>query len=332
MTTTPNTPAYIQKLKDDWGGEKLRLLKDTIASDLTIAELGLFCEVARAKGLDPFARQIYAVKRGGKMTIQTGIDGFRSIAERTKKYRGQSGPWWCGEDGIWKEVWTSNQPPFAAKVEIHRQDFNVPLAGIAHFKEYAQSYGLWKSHPCTMIAKCAESVALRRAFPQQLSGIYTADEISTVDEQDLSAETLQAHVEAMQRDVSDAADLQEHVSDADFEEVAPEAETSQSTVRSPQGEYESATAALLDFASAVDDCATLDLLDLTVAAWSEELGKLRRGESYARAWALRHRAELLAPTDSDLKIGLKDDEEHERMAQAILLMRSNRADAQGEKQ
>ncbi|MBM4356969.1 MAG: phage recombination protein Bet [Deltaproteobacteria bacterium] len=186
-------PTYLVEAARDIGEDKMRLLRDTVARGLTLPEFGLFVEVCKRTGLDPFAKQVYAVKRYDSregrdvMTIQLGIDGFRSIAERTGKYAGQRGPFWCGDDGKWVDVWLSSSPPRAAKVEVVRRDFVEPLVGIALWSEYCQTkrdgspMGLWGKLPSVMIAKCAESIALRRAFPQELSGLYTSDEMAQAD-------------------------------------------------------------------------------------------------------------------------------------------------------
>lgn len=156
-------------------------------------DLAVFFHVSRRTGLDPFARQIYMVGRwsqqGTKFTIQTGIDGYRLIArravDRTRETLGYSDTLWCGEDGKWTDVWLSKQPPAAAKVTVLRN--GEPYPAVALFSEYAQTKRdgsltqMWADKGALMIAKCAEALALRKAFPQDLSGIYTAEEMAQAD-------------------------------------------------------------------------------------------------------------------------------------------------------
>jgi phage recombination protein Bet len=177
--------------------DQLDLLKQTIAKDTTDDEFSLFIEVCKHKGLDPFAKQIYCIKRydqeAGKyvMTIQTGIDGFRLQAERSGKYAGQTPPEWCDASGRWLPVWLADTPPAAARVGVYRKDFQAPLYSIAVFKEYAPRYKrkeggfdlvpMWKRMPANQLIKCAEAGALRKAFPDECGGMYVPEEMHRQD-------------------------------------------------------------------------------------------------------------------------------------------------------
>lgn len=157
--------------------EQIDLIKRTIAKGATDDELKLFVNQCNKTQLDPFARQIYYIKRGGQGQIQISIDGQRIIAERSGKYAGQVGPFWCGEDGEWKDVWLKSTPPKAAKVGVLRHDWKEPKFAVANWDAYHQDTFAWKKMAALMLAKCAEGLALRAAFPQDLSGLYTGEEM-----------------------------------------------------------------------------------------------------------------------------------------------------------
>ncbi len=192
--------------------EQVDVIKATIAPGASNEELALFLMVCQKTGLDPFSRQIYLSERWSngvsKKTPETTIDGFRVIAERSGKYAGQLGPFWCGPDGLWRDVWIDNEMPSAAKVGILRSDFKEPVWGIALFMEYAQYKkaqgnnppqlnSMWQKMGANQLAKCAESLGLRKAFPRDLSGMYTREEMAQADKADTE------HAKEAQNEVRD---------------------------------------------------------------------------------------------------------------------------------
>ena len=141
------------------------------------ATVEAFLQHCRRTQLDPIARQIYAICRKGRWGIQISIDGARLIAERSGKYAGQTPVEWTGDGQNWTQVWLDRQPPAAARVGVHRSDFREPLYAVANFQAYAAGGPMWDKMPALMIGKCAEMLALRKAFPQDLSGLYSSEEM-----------------------------------------------------------------------------------------------------------------------------------------------------------
>ncbi len=172
--------------------EEIALIHRTFMAEASKDDVSLFIATCERTGLDPFARQIMASSRnvnknGSWVTVWTWlvtIDGLRKIAVDSGDYEGQEGPWWCGEDGAWHEVWTKKGPCFAAKVLVHRKGFRVGLSGIAKYESYVQKKkdgqpnNVWQNLGDHMTAKCAEALALRRAYPNEMAGLYTSDEMA----------------------------------------------------------------------------------------------------------------------------------------------------------
>lgn len=179
----------ITEKQDGFTQQQVAALQQLGMKNASQGDLEVFFHQVQKTGLDPFARQIYMIERQGRQTIQTGIDGFRLIArravDRTHEAFGEPHTLWCGEDGVWRDIWLSTTPPSGAKVIVQRGE--GIFEGVATFASYAgrkrdgSLTPIWSSKPDVMLAKCAEALALRKAFPQDLSGLLTPDEMQSAD-------------------------------------------------------------------------------------------------------------------------------------------------------
>ena len=188
--------------------DRLALLARTIAKGASSEELALFDGICTKTGLDPFTRQIYLVARWDARerrevrAPQVSIDGMRLTAQRSGEYEGQTQAAWCGADGVWRELWLGSGFPFAARVGVWRKQFREPLYATALWSEYCQTTkdgtpsNMWSRMPSLMLAKCAEALALRKAFPAELSGLYTAEEMSQASTASPQSDATTSRVEA----------------------------------------------------------------------------------------------------------------------------------------
>jgi hypothetical protein len=110
--------------------------------------------------------------------VQVSVDGLRAIAERTGKYDGQDEPEYeLGDKGL----------IISCKVKVYRKDWSRPAVGVAYWDEYVQTKKdgavtrFWASMPRVMIAKCAEAIAMRKAFPEDMSGLYVEEEMQQTE-------------------------------------------------------------------------------------------------------------------------------------------------------
>lgn len=173
--------------------QMFKLYSDVVAPGLNMSreEFTLHVDYCNKRKLDPLGKDVYWVRRQSKingqwktiLTPQGSIDSFRKRALRHPEYEGQEGPFWCGEDGVWRDVWLSSKPPAACKVGIWRKRFRNPLWATVKFSEYAQKdkdgnlTKFWRDMAANQIAKCAEELAIRRAFPEEFGGEYGEDEM-----------------------------------------------------------------------------------------------------------------------------------------------------------
>lgn len=158
------------------------MIRNTYAPGASVDEFEVLWEIAKARKLNPILKQIYFVKRwtkdrGEVWAPQVSIDGMRAMAERTGKYDGQDEPEFVEENGA----------VIKCTVRVYRKDWGRPAVGVAYFREYAQKTKegkptkFWADMPHVMLAKCAESIALRKAFPEDMGGLYTAEEMGQAE-------------------------------------------------------------------------------------------------------------------------------------------------------
>ncbi|GGJ56207.1 phage recombination protein Bet [Glutamicibacter ardleyensis] len=210
-TQTQTTALAISATQTEFNEAQVATLSQLGLAGADRSNLAVFFHQSKKTGLDPFAKQIYMIGRQAKervqnengawieryvtkYTIQTGIDGYRLLARRgatqAKVSLSVEDTQWCGADGVWVDVWLHSDPPLAAKVTVWRGAEH--FSAVALWSEYVQTYynkkvgehtpnSMWQKMPTSQLAKCAEAAALRKAFPLDLSGIYTDEEMPSVD-------------------------------------------------------------------------------------------------------------------------------------------------------
>ena len=213
VKSSPTVKATLQKIARTYSDEEMKMIGDLVPDNQNnkkryvalvsetvlgvdkqgnlrpFEDLALLLYTAKLRGLDPLARQIYGIYRWDsklgreKMTLQTSIDGFRLIAQRQGDYAGSDDVVFDEEEG----------KPKKATVTVYKLNKmtgeRMPIVASARWDEYVVTYfdkktnktstlGLWASKPFIMLGKCAEALALRKAFPQELSGIYIDEEMA----------------------------------------------------------------------------------------------------------------------------------------------------------
>ena len=168
MSDLPATGGAAGIIPAQYSQQQVQLIRDMCAKDCTENEFLLLMQLAKTYQLDPFAKQIWAVKYGNNpAAIFCGRDGFLAIAHRSGKFDGmESGTRKDGDDLV---GWC----------RVYRKDMSRPFEVEVSLSEYSTGKNLWQTKPKTMIVKVAESHALRRAFG--ISGLYAPEEIDTGD-------------------------------------------------------------------------------------------------------------------------------------------------------
>lgn len=188
---TSLVPAQAQAVanRQQFSEEDVRVIKNTICRGSTDAELGMFLATCRSTGLNPFMKQIWAIQRNvnvgssqspkyeKQMQIQVGIDGYRVVRDRlvdangNPYFDGMEGPQWSKDGREWLDYWADPKPPMLARVAIYRKGISRPFVAQARWDAYNQKNAMWNTMGAEQLAKCAEALALRRAFPADMGAL-----------------------------------------------------------------------------------------------------------------------------------------------------------------
>jgi phage recombination protein Bet len=212
-------------VRADYSREQLETIKATVARGANDTQLALFLEVCKSRGLDPFVKQVYYTPQG----VIVSIDGLRAIAERTGAYA----------PGPTRYEYGSEGQLVAAYVTVRKLVASTwhEVEESAYLEEYRGSSPIWRRMPRVMLAKCAESRALRRAFASDLSGLYSAEEMDQAQpERDITPAPVARPVvvEAQPGSMSEAyAEALEAVASAN---TADELRSAGARIRSLQGQ------------------------------------------------------------------------------------------------
>lgn len=162
-----------------YSGEQLDVLRESvIGGKATNAHLIHYVQVARHLDLDPFAGEVAGVLYGTTLSVQVTVEGLLTLAERTGVFAGADGPYWCGQDGAWRDVWLASELPLAAKAIVYRTDRPRPSVGVVLMAEQKKMGGtVWNNAPVHMLGVAALRLALRRSGQRELSrlGIETRE-------------------------------------------------------------------------------------------------------------------------------------------------------------
>jgi len=168
---TPHALVAVEPSAPTITPEQLTLIKNTIAKDATPDELQLFFYDNARRGVHPLDRLLHFTKRSGRYTPVTSIDFMRMRAHATGACAGIDDPMFSG---------VPMNPDFAAHITVYRlvQGQRCAFSATARWREYKPDQDfMWRKMPFTMLGKCAEALALRKAFPQELAGLYESSEL-----------------------------------------------------------------------------------------------------------------------------------------------------------
>lgn len=184
--------------------EQIELLKQTYAKGASDIEFKMLFAVAQRVGADPFRKEIYLIpfwdteaRRMGRTPV-VGIDWYRKQAGKSQNYAGQ------GETEFGPDANTNGcVHPEWAITPIFNHKFSQPIrvkcfwTEVAKISKEGSAVSNWKSMPHTMLAKCSEAQGIRKAFPEEVGGVYIEEEIIPAQSY-IEAEPVKTNIQAVE--------------------------------------------------------------------------------------------------------------------------------------
>lgn len=183
------TDKALEKLLIMWNDEsQLKEIKTIYAKDLTDGEFKTFVQMGMAAGLNPFLREIWAIKydKSAAAQIFIGRDGYRKVIGRNNNYDGHSVDAVYANDTYLFDVtkgevthtfnFKDRGRLIGAYCLVKMKNISRPFYVFVEVSEYNKGRSVWKDMPATMIKKVAECQAIRMA-DQTCAGTYDEAEM-----------------------------------------------------------------------------------------------------------------------------------------------------------
>jgi phage recombination protein Bet len=157
-----------------------------VPKDTPLDQILVFAAICKERGLSAFSKEIYLLGYNGKYSAIVGINGFRKIADRTGRLAGcDDAKFDLMPSGTYKTIaqYKDGEKPQTATVSVWKMVNGVrcEFSHTAKFSEFNTSQQKWASMPFQMLAKVAESHALRKAFSDVLGGLSDESELGAIN-------------------------------------------------------------------------------------------------------------------------------------------------------
>lgn len=160
----------------------------------TDADVIKFIKLCQARELDPWVGDAFLVgydsKNGPVFNLITAQQALLKRAEINPDYDGMQSGVLVQVDGVVSpregDFISDNERLVGGWARVFRKNLGTPSYDAVKLSTYNTGLSRWEKDPAGMIVKVAESSALRKAFPTQLGGLYTREEMDAISSERLA--------------------------------------------------------------------------------------------------------------------------------------------------